>query len=82
MPGLLDAAMQRPNRLCRYNPGALELLMGSFALAGLKPKQPRSDSVYATVFGSGQPLDGRLLALKVWRCPVCGYVEFVDDEDA
>jgi hypothetical protein len=67
--------MAKVTRTCRYEHGRLELLTGWFALQGVQP------------YGGGLlnqskefRLTGQVAALHVWRCPVCGYVELVDDE--
>lgn len=66
-------------RVCKYEHGALELLLGDFALTGVV--------VHRSAAGLLGQASRQLVAsdvgyaLKVWRCPECGYVELVDDED-
>lgn len=67
--------MKQMGRTCRYEHGALELLMGWFALQGVQPYG-------GGLLSQGKEFrpTGQVVALHVWRCPVCGYVELVDDE--
>ena len=69
--------MTNIQRTCRYAHGALTLLSGWYALQGVRPR-PMLDNPLAVkrkVFD----VTGQLVALHVWRCPVCGYSELVDE---
>lgn len=66
-------------RTCRYGHGPLDLVDGWFSLGGAR--------VAAGLAGlATQPVDmfgvdpSRLFALRVWRCPACGYVELIDED--
>lgn len=80
MPVIHPSSMMKPVvRTCRYGHGHLELLFGSWALSGLKPRNP-IDSLVNRPEGRTRGLDGRVFALRVWRCAECGYVELFDED--
>lgn len=72
--------MKRVVRECRYGHGTLDLLAGSFSLAGLLARNPLE--ALTKPQGRTRVPDGRVLAVKVWRCPECGYVELFDEDSA
>ncbi len=60
-------------RDCRYGHGALEELPQWYALVGVnKTLSPGGPVPSFAMAGHG-------LALRVWRCPACSYVELVDE---
>lgn len=65
------------HRTCRYGHGALELLAGWFSLAGVNLSEGNALEAIAGKRRIASPNE-QLLALRVWRCPECGYVELVD----
>ncbi len=68
-----------PARTCRYDHGVLELLHGRFSLVGVDRGPPGSAT---GLIGQFMPpkATGQLLVLHAWRCPICGYVELVDNQ--
>jgi rubrerythrin len=65
-------------RTCRYEHGQLELLMGWYALQGVQD-YPAPGAGLLSQTKVFKPT-GRFLALRVWRCPECGYTELVDEK--
>lgn len=54
---------------------------GTYALTGVNPDEVTHRSAASLLFAptTFRP-NGRVFALKVWRCPTCGFVELVDQE--
>lgn len=74
--------MEQVKRTCRYGHGLLELLAGAWAISGLRPRNAIEAVVGKHAEGRTRALDGRVFALKVWRCPECGYVELFDEDSS
>lgn len=60
--------------------GDLELLLGWWALQGMTPLPGEPSTTVLSSKPRRFKPDGRILALKAWRCAVCGYIELVDTE--
>lgn len=74
----LNPLAQSLSRTCRYGHGALESFASWFALTGVNASanSTRAPNALAQM---ARPT-GSMLALRVWRCPVCGYVELQDKD--
>jgi hypothetical protein len=72
--GLLDPPAGT-DRICRYGHGPLANVEGEWALTGIviRPAPPQGTS------GPVMFPNNKAYALKVLKCPVCGYVEFADE---
>lgn len=74
----LNALQSNLDRTCRYGHGALESFASWFALTGVNA--PSSRGRPANALQQMASPTGSLLALRVWRCPTCGYVELQDKD--
>jgi len=82
MANPLTGLLGPPARTCLRGHGPMIVAEGSYALTGVDPDMPlQGVRAPAQLFAPStfRP-NGRVYALKIWRCPTCGFVELVDQE--
>ncbi|SHN18776.1 hypothetical protein SAMN02787076_03920 [Rhizobacter sp. OV335] len=69
----------KTERTCRYGHGQLESIEGTWSFQGVEWKPIRSGD---EVVGTWPDANGNGFTVHLWRCPVCRYVEMIDEDGA